>query len=47
MDGAVQSVYLKGQGLKADGSLGKYARSRKLFGSNIPDWAQELLDITL
>jgi hypothetical protein len=47
MDGEVQSVYLKGQGLKADGSLGKYARSRRLVGSHIPDWVEELLDITL
>jgi hypothetical protein len=47
MDGEVQMVYLKGPGLKADGSLGKYDRSRKLFGSEIPDWVDELLDITL
>jgi hypothetical protein len=46
-DSEVQMVYLKGPGLKADGSLGKYDRSRKLFGSDIPDWLDELLDITL
>jgi hypothetical protein len=43
----VQMVYIKGPGLKSDGKLGKYVRSRKLFGSDIPDWAAEVLDITL
>ena len=47
MDNEVQMVYVKGQGLKADGSLGKYSRTRKLFGTDIPDWVDEVLDITL
>jgi hypothetical protein len=47
VDNDVQMVYVKGPGLKADGTLGKYVRSRKLFGSDIPDWVDEVLDITL
>ena len=46
-DNDVQMVYVKGPGLKADGSLGKYARTRRLFGSDIPDWVDEVLDINL
>lgn len=46
IDNKVQMVYVKGQGLKTDGNLGKYPRTRKLFGSDIPDWVGEVLDMT-
>lgn len=47
MDNDVQMVYVKGPGLKADGTLGKYVRARKLFGADIPGWVEELLDINM
>lgn len=47
MENEVQRVYVKGQGLKADGTPGKYVRARTLFGSDIPDWVDEVLDISL
>lgn len=47
LDNEVQMVYVKGQGLKADGTLGKYVRARKLFGPDIPVWVNEILDMTI
>lgn len=46
MDNEVQRVYVKGPGLKVDGSLGKYVRARTFFGSDIPDWVNEILEMT-
>lgn len=46
IDNDVQRVYVRGPGLKADGSLGKYFRARTLSGSDIPDWVDEVLDIS-
>lgn len=47
VDNEVHRVYIKGPGLKVDGSPGKYVRARTLFGADIPDWVDEVLDISV
>lgn len=43
INGEIQQVYLKGPGLKADGSLGKTTRARTFFG-DYPHWVTDYLN---
>lgn len=46
-DGTVHRVFTRGQAVLADGRKGKLYHDRNFFGSDIPDWMDEVLDITL
>jgi len=47
VDNEVRRIFVRGQAVLADGRKGKYRHDRTFIGSEIPDWAQEILDITL
>lgn len=47
MDGDVSRVFMRGQSVLGDGRKGKVQRDRTLLASELPDWMDELLDITL
>lgn len=47
LDGAVGRVFVRGQAVLADGRKGKLKHDRDFYGSDIPDWVDELLDIDL
>jgi hypothetical protein len=46
MDGEVQRVFVHGQAVLADGSMGKLYHDRTLLGgTDLPEWLHEVLDI--
>jgi hypothetical protein len=42
-DGVLFKVYLKGPGIKTDGSLGKNVRARTYFGGGYPAWVKDYI----
>jgi len=47
IDGNVTRVFVRGQAVLKDGSDGKYKHDRSYYGSDIPDWLDGILDISL
>ena len=47
INGNVTRVFVRGQSVLKDGSDGKYKHDRSYYGWHIPEWLDEVLDITL
>jgi len=46
IDGVAHRVFVRGQSVLGDGRKGKLKHDRTLVGAEIPEWMDELLDIT-